>query len=132
MVKRYENGVMTQREVLKLLKSGAYTVDLEAGTVNGRNGKPLKTYRNNDDGDEGKYFFVALYDAGTGKRKDIAVHRLVWMVGNNRTIPRDFEIHHHNGDTEDNAFNNLFALSPIDHSKLHGRGLIATEEDVPF
>lgn len=131
--KRYKAGVMSNREVLALFRDGTYRADLSTGVIYGRSGKPLKTYLNGTPEGEGLYSFIALYNAETGKRKDIAVHRVVWMVGANAVIPRNFEVHHEDGDTNNNTFDNLFCLHKRDHGKVHGNWTAEEfDDEVPF
>jgi hypothetical protein len=115
--KRYPD-VLTQREILRLLKTGAYKVDLESGQVLGPKGivKPVP--------DDRGYLFVRLY--GDRKRKMIAVQRLVWLAGAGQPIPPRFEIHHRDEDFENNAWENLLCVHKSDHAKLH------SEEAIPF
>lgn len=53
-----------------------------------------------------------------GKFENILIHRLVYelFIGE---IPKDFIIHHINGDKYDNSVNNLEAMSQSDHVRLH-------------
>jgi hypothetical protein len=53
------------------------------------------------------------------KRRYIEFHRLVWMARTLSSIPTGWEIHHRNGDQEDNRWENLYCLHPEDHKKLH-------------
>lgn len=118
---------LTDRDILKLLHLGRYKVDLDTGEVFQGNGKPLKAY----EGNEEKHLWVRLY--GFKKRKAIAVHRLVWLAGAGRPIPKGFQIHHRNLDTQDNRWSNLFCLHERDHRKLHsGPGGDLIDEDIPF
>jgi hypothetical protein len=54
------------------------------------------------------------------------------MIGNKRSVPKGFHVHHRDTDTTNNRFENLIAMSEVDHKKLHGRSLLAVEDDVPF
>lgn len=111
---------MTKRELLRLLLSEHYSVDIHAGTIRNQKGNLLKAYPN----EEG-HLFVRLYK--DGKRKASAVHRLVWMYATRSTIPKEFEIHHRDRDTSNNAFENLLCVHRLDHIKFH-----VSEEEVPF
>lgn len=116
---------LSDKDILTLLKHGVYRVDLERGEVFNEHGKELQYRRC---GKSQEYLCVRLYSAP--KMREIGVARLVWMAGTKRRIPKGFEVHHRNGDTEDNSFLNLFCLYCVDHRKLDGRGLKA--EYVPF
>lgn len=121
------------KEILALFgEGGRYRADLDDGTIfSTRTGKEIHTFTDRTD----KYLFCRLYFKG--KRRGFPVHRLIWVVGSKRTIPKGFIIHHDNEDVEDNRFTNLFCLFKTDHDKLHKRrrGLIVTQEaadEVPF
>jgi len=53
-----------------------------------------------------------------GKGKSILVHRLVWREKFGK-IPKDFIIHHKNGNKKDNRIENLECISKSDHRKKH-------------
>lgn len=125
MPKTCYTRLLTNREVLALFKSGArYSVDLVNGIVSNGRG-PLHITLG---GEPKRYRFVRVYE-GDGHRL-IGVAAIVWMVGNNRPLPKGFEVHHRDRDPTNNAFGNLFALSKLDHDKLHRDDLI--EEEIPF
>lgn len=118
--------VLSQRDVLTLLRVKLYTVDVETGDVRNRKGKVITPFPDK----EGR-LFVRLY--WNGHRKSVFVSRLVWMSVTNRVIPWGFEIHHRDEDHRNNAWDNLFCLAEKDHHKLHGRDLIDPKlEEVPF
>ncbi len=50
-----------------------------------------------------------------------AEHRLVWEQANGRRLETGEDVHHINGDTQDNRPENLVALSKSDHMKAHMR-----------
>lgn len=116
---------LTQWEIIKLFRSGVYQVDVEEGVIYGRNGQALKPRVNHDD-----YLAIRIYDI-PGCRQ-IAVHRLIWMIATGKPIPVDFEVHHKDGDITNNGFENLFCLHWLDHRKLHGGGWMIEEEEAPF
>lgn len=111
---------LSQSDILSLLSSGAYQVDLDTGAVYGRSGRLLKSFVGNPEG----HLFIRLYDQG--KEKTIAVSRLVWMARTRRTIPKNFEIHHQDQNVQNNHWRNLYCLYEDDHRKLHGF------DEVPF
>lgn len=86
--------------------------------------QPLFTFRCK----KHSHIYVRLFRYG--KSKAIAVHRLVWLAGTGSPIPEGWEIHHRDGVTSHNWFDNLFCLHPVDHRKLHSRGLL--EDPTPF
>jgi len=112
--------LLTQRDILKLLRDGVYSVNIDTGTVYGRNGKELKPLPLDE-----YYYAVRLYDKPACK--SIAIQRLVWMAGTMNVIPNNFEIHHLDCDSTNNVFSNLLCVHKIDHKKLH-----TDSEDIPF
>lgn len=124
--KRYQ-GRLTQREVLALLKTGRYWVDTEAGVVYGRGGRPLTIQKDEHREDRHVYCSVRLYDGR--RRVGIGLARLVWMARLGRPVPRDFEIHHRDGDGQRNGWANLLCVHKEDHKKLHEGD---AEGGVPF
>lgn len=73
------------------------------------------------------YDRVDLYHEG--KKRSIHVSQVVWIDQHNRPIPEGFEIHHLDKDPDNNAPENLVAVSDPDHRKLHKR---QPAEDIPF
>lgn len=122
------NKKLTAKEIIKLFDNGFYTVDLFLGLLySGKTEEELFTYEGNDEG----HLFVRLYKAP--KMITTAVSRIIWIIGNRLAIPKDFEIHHKDLDVKNNCFNNLYALSKIDHKKLHNNNLILKQdEEIPF
>lgn len=62
------------------------------------------------------YLHVCLSDGG--RRRDVAVHRLVaqeWCPGWHPSL----EVHHIDGDPSNNEACNLACLTPLEHSKVH-------------
>ena len=127
MPHNHYKGKLTHREIIKLVDTGVYIVDIYKGTVSsGKTEKELFTFPGNTEG----YAWVRVYNAP--KMRSIAVSNLVWIKGARATIPKNFEIHHRDLDITNNAYYNLFALHKDDHAKLHGRNLIEEFEEVPF
>jgi len=106
---------LSDYDVLYLLETGIYRVNLETAEVTGPLGKVLKT-RGEGNGSQ-DYQFVSL-KAGQKQRK-IALHKLVWMAGTMSVVPPNFEVHHRDEDTTSNGFRNLMAIHKIDHKKVH-------------
>lgn len=121
--------VMTDAEVLKLLRAGVYRVNLETGVVYGPTDKALAA----EPRGRGEYLFVRLYAVirGVPKAKAIAVQRLVWMAATGEVIPPGFEVHHEDEETQSNAFSNLLCLHKLDHRKKH-RHRVESDEPIPF
>lgn len=125
MVKRYAK-VMTLRDVLYLIRKGIYTE--RDGVIYGRLGKvvvPFTSRKKNGEQDRKKH--VRLYY--NHKRKAIRVSRLVWMIHTKRTIPKGFEIHHVDEDSDNDRWENLMCLHHLDHRKVHQ---LPDLDEVPF
>lgn len=125
--------VLSQKEVLKALRIGLYSVDQATGEVRNQKGRIITPFPGGKDGNR---WFVYLY--WNGRRRAIAVPRLVWMSVTKRVIPHGFEIHHRDENKRSNDWSNLFCLFELDHKKLHGSDLLASNqigqesEEVPF
>ena len=114
---------MSDVDVLELLKSGAYHVDVEAGVVFAKDGTPL-AIDNSGSGDDRDS--VVLFDSG--RRRKIAVGKVVWMAATGCVVPEGFQVHHDDEDKHNHAFANLMCIHRLDHAKFHA----ASEEPIPF
>lgn len=124
MLKKAKPKPVSKQEVLGWLQDGAFTI--ANGEVYTRAGRKLVQRMNNRKGcDHGDARVDLKYD---GKRKSMHVSQLVWMWGTNSTIPDGYEIHHRDEDPNNNDFDNLMCLHPIDHAKMHA----VSEEPLPF
>ena len=121
---RYSD-TLSDLAVLALFHKGRYRVDLEAGQVLSRHGKPLHVTRS---GRTGNYLFVRLYCVPGVIHVPVA--RVVWLAGNDCPLPHGFEVHHLDGDPRNNGFSNLVALSERDHRKMHAA--VAELEEIRF
>lgn len=119
------NEPLSDLAILGLLHEGRYRVDLEAGVVLSRHGKPLCVTRS---GRTENYWYVRLYRVPHVIHAPVA--RVVWLAGNDYPLPDGFEIHHLDEDPSNNAFSNLVALSERDHRKMHAAA--AELDEVPF
>lgn len=54
-----------------------------------------------------------------GKRIHIAQHEAVFMLFHGRPIAEGKEIHHIDGDKQNNAINNIIELTPKQHKRIH-------------
>lgn len=61
---------------------------------------------------------MAEYESTTNNRKTIFKHRLIWML-NKGEIPKNYIIHHINGDKKDNRIDNLECISRSEHKIKH-------------
>jgi hypothetical protein len=136
MSKRYPM-VMSQKEVLQLLKEGVYYLD-ETGDGPARllrGGREVtKVYLDNGNGrGGGGRAWVRLY--WNGRRKQIMFAKLVWMAHTRRVVPTGFEIHHRDLDRRNDRWGNLVCVHELDHRKFHGQGAelpLPDTEDIPF
>jgi hypothetical protein len=115
---------VTKQEILEWLQEGVFY--LAGGHVFTRAGRQLAQRINNRNRCEHGDPRVDLWYSG--RRASINVSHLVWMWHTNYVLPDGFEIHHRDEDCTNNEFDNLLALHPIDHGKLHA----SVEEEVPF
>lgn len=90
--KKRKRPSMTDAEILTLLLSGRYRVDVRNGKVfsdgerDHTKGRPLATSQCHRG-----YLHVVLHD--TNRQRKIAVHKLVWMYANQQTVPDGFHVH---------------------------------------
>jgi len=122
--KRYTTK-LTDEEILELFQEGgSYTADIEEGIVySNKTGQPLFTFMGSE---RSTAPYVRLYK--NPAMRAIAVSRIIWIVATQRAIPEGFQIHHRDRDPENNCFENLLALSDLDHDKVHREAV----EEIPF
>lgn len=108
MAKR-KYGRITNRKILQLFAKGIYRFD--DGAVFGRNGKTINIFKCHRG-----YKWVRLYHKNG--RKAVAIHRLIWMLANLKTIPRGWVVHHIYGKDQENP-NDLEAITKSDHKRRH-------------
>lgn len=123
--RRYASKI-TDQQILSLLESGAYRVDLDTGEIFNKSGKQLKIFYDMYD-----RFFVRLY-IGRQARREISVCKLVWIAGTKSVVPDGFEVHHRDTYKAHNSFDNLICLHRIDHQKFHDTNKSLYEELIPF
>ncbi|HYH64867.1 MAG TPA: HNH endonuclease [Urbifossiella sp.] len=116
--------LLTPREVLQALRRKVYAVDLATGEVT-RRGRAVTPFVK----PSGRRLVRVYYG---GKVKAMLLARLVWMAGANRTIPKGFEVHHHDEENDNDAFRNLFCLHKLDHRKRHAAVAVVADDEVPF
>jgi hypothetical protein len=116
---------MTPMEVLRALRARVYVVDLATAAVTraatGRQVTPFVK--------PGGRKLVRVYV--NGKVKALHLARLVWMAGADRTIPKQFEVHHRDEMNSSDGFDNLICLHKLDHRKMHAATAIYAA-DIPL
>lgn len=111
--------------LLDLLLSGDLYVDLETAEV-WKNGKLLVPSLVGTENKNGtRYRLEICHENG---KRTITRARLVYLAGSLTPIPEGFEIHHIDKDRYNDCWDNLIAVSHLDHLKLHQVGV----SDVPF
>lgn len=77
-----------------------------------------------------RHLFVALKASigGVLHRKNMPLHKLVWMARHCRVVPAGCEIHHGEAGVEVNAWWNLDCLTKEEHDRLHGRVSMDSED----
>ena len=124
MPRKEYNKRLTNLDILELFENGSYWVDLNEGVVYSDQKKaPVYTYEGNAEG----HLFTRLYSQP--KHRSLPVTHVVWMFGTREALPAKWEIHHRDLDVQNNSFNNLVAVHPIDHRKLHADTPV---DEVPF
>ena len=61
--------------------------------------------------------------------KAIQEHRLIWKKYHGK-IPKDYQIHHKNGNKKDNRIENLQLLNIKDHTRFHNNGFQKGHPDI--
>lgn len=63
---------------------------------------------------------MAEYESSSYKGKSILKHRKIWILANGE-IPKNYIIHHINGNKHDNRLINLACLSRKQHGLAHSK-----------
>lgn len=113
MPRKSYTGKLSRAEVLDLLNSGRYIIDIDLGEIYKRNKEPLYTFTNS----QSDHRWVRLFKHP--KYKCIPVSHAVWMFASQTIIPEGWEVHHIDTDPANDSFKNLMCLYPTDHRKLH-------------
>lgn len=116
--------MVSKQTILEWLQDGVFTI--EDGEVYSSLGRKLVQRINKRKRSEhGDPRVDLCYD---GKRASVHVSHLVWMWHTDSVLPDGFEVHHRDEDPTNNNWDNLLAVHPLDHAKLHA----VAEEEVPF
>jgi hypothetical protein len=98
---------MTDSDILERIMAGTLWVDGEmVWSTNAKEPLTVKTRTSNGS----TYQFVEV--SSQGRKKTIALHRLVWMFHNKQLVPDNFDVDHRFGKNVDNpnAIENLRLL----------------------
>jgi hypothetical protein len=82
-----------------------------------------------DNGRGSKYRFVSVTFGG--KKKKIAVHRLVWMAHNRQTVPTGFDVDHIHGKSVEYP-DGIHNLRLLDSLANQARGYVSPTRELPF
>lgn len=128
--KERTRGKLTDSEILSLVTSGEIIVDVDSGKHVTKNGRVLSVVsRTHADGESrGTYRFVSICHGG--KRKKIAIHRLVWMAVNGTVVPQGYDVDHVRGKGIEfpDGYGNLRLL---ESSVNRGRGDVSPTPSFP-
>ena len=116
--------MVTKQEILEWLQDGTFTI--ADGKVYTSSGRELTQRINKRKRCEHGDPRVDLCYGG--QRVSVHVSHLIWMWHTDCVLPDGFQVHHRDEDPTNNSFDNLIAVHPLDHEKLHANA----EEEVPF
>lgn len=133
---------MTDEQLLHVLLSGRYRIDIEAGEIYSNRYKtqrdtPLCKYYSRTDPEKRHPFICVFYtfDSSQGiARRGVSLAKAIWMYSRQSAVPPDFEIHHVDLNPLNDNWRNLVALHKLDHNQLHLllNADSVVEEEVPF
>lgn len=120
---------MTDQDILDRLNDESLVVSANAAvfSMTQRGEKQLATTEHSSNGST--YRFVEI--CSKGKKKKIALHRLVWMSHKRELIPDGFDIDHINGKSVNNP-DGIWNLRMIESSANRSRGYVSPTPELPF
>ena len=110
------NAWVSIEEASRWINAGIFTVE---GQTVYKDGVPLKPRRQPRNGCKKGDLRVDLNYKG--RRRSCNISQVVWMWHTRQPIPTGFEIHHMDGDIDNNLFENLLCLHADDHGKIHAK-----------
>lgn len=122
------------RAVLDRIEDGAYVIDPVTAEVRTRRGRVIRGFLSGKKNGP-KYRFVRIHARHPDGRlgvKTIMVARLVWISVTRCEIPKCWQIHHRDRNSENDAWANLLCLHELDHKKVHAGDATPAEEEIPF
>lgn len=129
-VERSRSG-LTDQDILDRINEGSLIVNTSIAVVDSLASGRTTRLRiiNHRPAGGSPYNFVEI--CRRGKKKKIALHRLVWMAANRRLVPDGFDVDHINGKGVENAdgIENLRLLESIANQT---RGYVSPTAQLPF
>lgn len=117
----------TDQLFLDRIADGTLVVDVQAAKVYTVADGQQTEMRQYATGRHKNYLAVRCYR--NGHRKQIALHRLVWMAANGRLVPEGYDVDHRDHDTLNNAIDNLQLRPSVNNQHPHTRSEEYAEEE---
>lgn len=108
---------LTDANILVLILSGEIVVDVENGLAWREDKGLLRRTKLKARSCHRNYLHVYIY--WKGKRKSIALHKLVWMAANRQLVPDGYHIDHGAEGKAVNGIHNLFPKLRQEHEWYH-------------
>ena len=118
--KRTRSGLTDSDVLSAILDRSLYSVDIHGATVRNAKGRVLAVVERSrkDDPRRGTYRFVSF--CVDGRKKKIALHRIVWMVAHKTTVPAGYDVDHQ-GSQGDDTISNLRLLESSENRAIPNR-----------
>lgn len=120
----------TDQDILDRIEDGTLFIDVNNAWVfslSRGNWRELRIITRESNGSS--YRFVEVYGK-PGKKKKIALHRLVWMAANRQVVPDGYDVDHINGKVSDGIDNLRLLESSLNRSI--GKPVVKQQEELPF
>ena len=91
--------------------------------VNVKNGKVYSLLNNRYIGTIDKRNYCSVTQREKGDSKNYWVHRLIWMVANQCDIPEGYDVHHIDGNRQNNSIDNLELVEHKEHMSEHSSSM---------
>ena len=63
-------------------------------------------------------YYLSQSNSNQGRKHPRGLHVAIWEFYNKKRVPKDYEIHHKDGNTFNNDISNLECISRIEHNKI--------------
>jgi len=111
---------LSDEKIIEILDAGIYVLNEQTNELfrSRKNGEqvPIKFEKRTVKSGSCRYRAELCY---CNVRRKIEFHRLVWLKYTKTPIPKNFEIHHLDGNSNNNNWNNLVCVHKLDHKKFH-------------